>query len=154
METPSIDYQAVLADLEKKRDDLDKAIAGIRLLIGLPQASNNGAQAEPPAGSGSMGPPAPRGSSDQNIPSDAFFGMSIPAAAQKFLSIRKKPATSPEIAQALEAGGYNHQSSNLANTLNTALTRNPDMFAKVKRGTWGLRSWYPNFRPMDENDDD
>ena len=151
--TPGIDYQAVLADLEKKRDDLDRAIAGIRLLIGLPQSSSPGPVSEPLIGP-SVGPPAPRSSGETRIPSDAFFGMSIPAAAHKFLSMRKRPATSPEIAEALEAGGYPHQSSNLSNTINTALTRNPDMFAKVKRGTWGLRSWYSNYRPKDEKDGD
>lgn len=165
---PEIDYSAVLADLRKRRDDLDRAIAGIEQLIGLPSTSAQGAESAledgdkgegartPLRGAGKPAdPPLPSGGP---LPSDAFFGMSISQAAQKFLTIRKKPATAPEIAEALEQGGLPHQSSRLPNTVNSVLTRNSvgasPIFAKVKRGTWGLRAWYPNYRPKDEKDDD
>ena len=166
---PEIDYSAVLADLKKRRDDLDKAIAGIEQLIGLPASSAPDANSAETVDGDKVGKgvriplrgtvkaadsPLP---SSGPIPSDAFFGMSIAQATQKFLTMRKKPATAPEIAEALEQGGLPHQSSRLPNTVNSVLTRNSvgaaPIFAKVKRGTWGLRAWYPNYRPKDEKDD-
>src|SRR5258708_33902921 len=99
-----VDYAAVLHDLKKRRDDLDKAISGIEQLMGLPVSTvANGDMSSPV----SMLAPG-----DTNISSDAFFGMNIAKAAQKYLSMRKKPATPTEIAAAFEQGGFPHQSAN------------------------------------------
>lgn len=164
-----VDYSAVLADLKKRRDEIDAVITLLERLYNtgglltnmLDTAAAPATLVAPNPGSSasSMGPPAPRKEeAPGGIPSDAFFGMSISQAAQKFLSMRKKPATAPEIAEALEQGGFPHQSTRLPNTVNSVLTRNSvgtnPIFAKVKRGTWGLRVWYPNYRPKDEKDDD
>ena len=148
MEPQPVDYAAVLADLEQRKADLERAIAAVRMLQGLPPVIQTN-------GEGSLGTPIVP---EAKLGSDAFFGMNISAAAQKYLSIRKKPATSPEIAAALEQGGFPHRSANLANTINSVLLRNTQgaspVFAKVKRGTWGLRAWYPNYRPKDDKDDE
>ena len=130
-----IDYNALLIALETKRDDLDKAIAGVKALLGLPAASGNGTPA----------PEAPK--SLQALDDHAFFGMSISAAAHKYLSVKKKPATALEMAGALIDGGFASQSDNFGSTITTALYRNPDTFVKVKRGLWALKAWYPNYRP-------
>lgn len=136
---PTIDYNAVLADLEKKRDDLDKAIVGIKILMGLPATA-----------SGAAVTTAPSAQSEAELDSHAFFGMNIATGAHKYLSIRKKPATAAEIADALIKGGFPSQSDAFGNTVTTALTRNQDTFVKVKRGTWGLKAWYPNYRHKDD----
>lgn len=138
-----IDYNAVLAELEKKRDDLDKAIVGIKILMGLPTA----------APGGGASPPAPA-ANEADLDSHAFFGMSIPIAAQKYLTIRRKPATAVEMAKALIDGGFPSQSDKFANTVTTAMYRNRDTFVKVKRGTWGLKAWYPNYRAKDDKGED
>lgn len=143
--TPEIDYAAILAALKKKRDDLDKAIFGVEQLLGLPTSSGDGdmpASAAIPSENGT-----PR---DARIREDTFFGMNIVSASQKYLEMRKKPATPVEIANALAQGGLPSQSARLHNTVNSVLNRNSrsssPIFAKVKRGMWGLRVWYPNYR--------
>jgi len=136
----AIDYQAVLADLRAQRAKLDAAIAGIETMLGL-AFLGNGAQSVPGQGS-------------QVLPPDAFFGMSIVEAAKKYLAFKKKPQTTSEIAEALEKHGFVNRSENFGNTVGAGLSRNADgpspAFAKVSRGTWGLISWYPNYRPKSD----
>ena len=125
--TSGIDYASVLADLKERRSQLDAAIAAIEAII---------------VGTGEVGPPTP---SPGAIPADAFFNMSAPVAAVKYLQIVKRPQTPTQIAEALDAGGFTHQSKNLANTLYTALQRVEERageVVKVNRG-WGLAEWYP-----------
>lgn len=132
-----IDYVAVLADLEAKRDKLDAAIAGIRTMLGIPGAATSSAT----TGGGSNG-----GSTE--IETDTFFSLSIPDAAKKYLGMRKKPATTPEIAEALRRGGQtNAASEGFGNTLGSVLARvynSGGGIVRVGRGTWGLAEWYPN----------
>lgn len=138
METdiPAIDYNAVLVDLRKKRDEIDKAICGIEIILGLtPSAS----------------PTSTPQAHSNHIAEDAFFGLSIAEAAKKFLNIKKKPQTTKQIAEALTAGGLQNASGNFGNSVGSVLNRNAatatSTFVNVSRGTWGLRSWYPNYRP-------
>lgn len=144
-----IDYAAVLADLEAKRAQLDNAIAGIRVMLGLPSG--------PLVGSASLPQPA---ASAAEIASDAFFGLSIPDAAKKFLAMRKRTATTPEIVDGLKRGGQqNAASENFANTVGSVLARVYSSGAgivRVARGTWGLAEWYPNKprKPGPKNNDD
>src|SRR2546430_8646508 len=98
-----IDYQTVLADLRRKRDELDKAIAGIEIILGLT-----------PSGGAALGAAAANGEPAEVRP-DSFFGMSIANAAQKYLLMVKKPQTTPEIASALHRGGLHNQSENFGN---------------------------------------
>lgn len=136
-ESTGIDYAAVLADLEAKRDKLDAAIAGIRTMLGLSAAAGSSATAS----SGSNG-----GSTE--IEADTFFSLSIPDAAKKYLGMRKKPATTPEISEALRRGGQTNASSDgFGNTLGSVLARvynGGGGIVRVGRGTWGLAEWYPN----------
>ena len=46
--TPAVDYVAVLADMKKKRADLDKAIVGMEAMLGLmPSAGASAALSTP-----------------------------------------------------------------------------------------------------------
>ncbi len=133
-----VDYAAVLVALEKKRAVLDAAIAGIKVLMGDADAMIAELAATPPA-------PENPGVLDAH----AFFGMNIATAAHKYLTITKKPATAADIAVALENGGFPSQSGNFGSTITTALYRQKDTFVRVKRGLWGLKVWYPNYRAPD-----
>lgn len=136
-----IDYAAVLADLKAKRADLDKAIAVIEPLVtGVASAL----VVEGSNGQSSAQPAAPTG-----INEHSFFGMSIAKAAETYLTIKKKPASAIEMAGALVDGGFPSQSDNFSSTITTALYRQKDVFVRVKRGLWGLKAWYPNYRKPD-----
>jgi hypothetical protein len=147
--TPEIDYGAILAALKKKRDDLDKAIFGVEQLLGLPSGGDT------PTATATV-TPTNGASRETLIRADTFFGMNIASAAQKYLEMQKKPASPVEIATALTAGGMPSQSNRLHNTVNSILNRNSrsssPIFAKVKRGMWGLRVWYPNYREAKPED--
>jgi hypothetical protein len=80
------------------------------------------------------------GSSGQ-IPSDAFFRMGIVPAARKYLEMVKRKQTIPEIARALEAGGFKHRSKRFDATIRTTLRRSGE-FMKLGRGEWALPEWY------------
>ncbi len=131
-----IDYAAVLADMEAKRAQLDAAIAGIRVMLGLP------------AGTAGVATPSPQPTNSAEIAPDSFFGLSIPDAAKKFLALRKRAATTPEIADGLQRGGQpNASSESFPNTVGSVLARvyaNGAGIVRVARGTWGLAEWYPN----------
>src|SRR3972149_2519357 len=101
MDAEPIDYVAVLADLKRRRDELNAAIAAVEPLAGvtIAEADTNG--------TGIPKFKAKKLDADAmvaEIATDAFFGMNISQAAEKYLSIRKKPAKAPDIAAALEQG--------------------------------------------------
>lgn len=129
---PSIDYAAVLADLEARRDLLDKAIAGIRLLA---EAGTPG-----PAITATITPGVPVPKMDvQDIPGDAFFNMSIADATRKYLGAVKRKQR--QIKKALLAGGLHSTSKSFTTTLYSVLERQPDIIRVGK--DWGLASLYP-----------
>lgn len=138
MAQDTVDYNVVLADLEAKRDALDDAIEGIRKMLAMSglSVSTNG------AASGTS-------FTLDDIPSNAFHGLNIGAAAMKLLDITQKPLSMQAIADALERGGFRHTSKNFVNTVSTAMYR---MYQEidppvVKQGReWGLRVWYPGWR--------
>lgn len=135
-ESSAVDYNAVLADLEARRAQLDAMIAGVQYILGQGAAP------------GISSPPGPASVQNGEIPSDAFFGLSIPDATKKFLAMRKRTATTPEVIQALSRGGQvNASSSKFGNTVGSVLARadaNGAGIVRVSRGTWGLAEWYPN----------
>jgi hypothetical protein len=129
-ETPT-PYDLVIADLENKRDQINAAIEMLRALgatgaiaLPLPLASP-----KPPA-------------SESDIPRDAFFGMTIPEAAKKFLSIVKATKSNSELCAALLKGGFKTQAANFGEVVRSTLQRHQD-FVKVN-GEWGLGEWYGN----------
>jgi hypothetical protein len=129
MDENPIDYAAVLADLEARRDALDAAIAAIRLFAG---------QGPVPAAGGA----APSAKFDTHeIPTDAFHGMSIADATRKYLAAVKRKQSTRQIKESLLAGGLHSTSKNFTTTLYSVLERQEDIVRVGK--DWGLASWYP-----------
>lgn len=130
-----IDYHKVLADMEAKRDAMNVAIEGMRLMLGLASGSG-GAALSPITG-------------ELLIENGAFFGMSIQDAAEKYLRMTPRVLrATKEIADALEEGGFDTSSKRFFNTVYNSLSRYTapnGPFVKVN-GKWGLLEWYPNYK--------
>ena len=129
-------YDAVLADLIARRDKLNSAIEAIQGTLGIRNGSVSTVSPETP-------PPA------AEIGRHAFFGMSIPDAAKKFLAMSREPKSTNEISIALERGGLTHSAGNFANSVGSILHRLDSAngeIVRVSRGTWGLLEWYPGRR--------
>ena len=74
-------------------------------------------------------------------------------AAMRHLTAVKRPVPNLELAAALVAGGFPHQSKNFPNTLNSVLWRRAKTIrdiTKSKHG-WGLTDWQRgvSLRPTD-----
>lgn len=123
-----VDYDAVLADLQAKRDQIDAAIAAINLIRG----GSAGASLSPSAG---MSP--------RSIPPNAFFTMGIGEAARKYLEMVKGKQTVGQITKALEQGGMPPLKPN---TVYAALRRREAVNKDIIRlgEEWGLKEWFSN----------
>ncbi len=131
MNAPEIDYRAVLADLKRRRDELEDAIVAI----------------EPLAASTGGGGAATSGGRPNELTPDAFFGMNTLDAAVKYLKIVKRPQSAAQIASALEAGGFLTRAANFAANVQTTLRREDDKVGVVvymPNKTWALAEWYPS----------
>ena len=128
-------YGAVLADLEAQRATIDAAITAIKALQAGGKITIGGSLGSPTANNAQL-----------DIPVDAFHKMTVSQAIRKYLSMRRKPATTPEIVEALTTGGQaGSDGSNFMVVVNNTLNRMqaPDGgISKVKRGVWGLSEWY------------
>jgi hypothetical protein len=142
-----IDYNAVIADLEAKRGQIDAAIAVIRSLVaaGVTEGTppTNGSEE---GGGGAASPPAPnRAPGQPQIQSDSFFGLSSSGAVRKYLGMMKRPQKPRAIADALRAGGQVHAVDDKVAYSNvaTALRRGEGKeFVQTRNGEWGLAEWY------------
>ncbi len=128
MTPDNINYEAVLADLLERRSQIDAAITAIQNIIKGSGAIANGSQ---------------RVTRLQDVPSDAFFTMSISDAAVKYLGMAKSKQSTEEIMQALEQGGLPPMKYDSVYTL---LRRRANQVGDVVRvgDDWGLTAWYPN----------
>jgi len=128
-----INYEAVLADLEAKKQQLEAAIAAIRMIA---IQSGNAPLGGPGGGSG---------------PS-AFLGMSIPDAAKKHLATIRQKQSTQDIMKALEAGGL---PGSKYSTVYAVLRRRESQVGDVinMKGDWGLAEWYPNYKRKKNADD-
>lgn len=135
-EANQIDYNAVLADLLERREKLDQAIAGIRLMLGQ--------SAEAAAANGNANATGKIDRLDQ-IPSDAFFQMSVLDAIIKLLGLMKQPMAAKDIVAGVQRGGLISTSKNFYSTVFTALSRSDAKangeVIKVNE-KWGLAEWY------------
>lgn len=123
-------YEAVLADLRAKREQIDQAIAAIESLRG--GASIKAAAPLPAAPTEGPG---------------AFLGMTIVEASKALLKAKRQPLKNADLVVGLQAGGLVMQSSDPVNTVGSVLTRrfnDVGDVVRVARGTWGLKDWYPN----------
>jgi hypothetical protein len=130
MATGNIDYNAVLADLEARKSQLEATIAGIKAILasGSNVVSNGHAE-------GVIRP--------EDIPAHAFLGLSIADATKKFLSMVKSKQSLPQIMQALERGGLPPAKYN---TVYAVLRRRENQVEDIFRmgEDWALTEWYPN----------
>lgn len=127
-------YDAVIADLEAKRAELDRHIEYITRL----RDAFAGGSAATADLSFQLSPVA-----QGKIPSDAFFGMTIADAAVKYLQIwaNRKPQSTNAIIEALEAGGMEKKAyTTVYGILNRRANKEQDV-VNVK-GDWGLADWY------------
>jgi hypothetical protein len=139
----TIDYAAILADLEAKKASLEAAIGAVRSAIAMGAAGQAGDfSAASPVTSASI-PSLHNG----EVPAGAFLGKSIPDAAKLYLEIVKKKQTSKEIADGLRRGGIESTSQNFVGIVHSILDRTRKTpnggIVKLDRSTWGLTEWYP-----------
>jgi hypothetical protein len=134
MSDQPINYEAVLADLEARKTQLEAAISGIRLMLGQ---SGPGPTGGPSGGGGSYNGMTPA--------HDAFIGMSIPEAAKKHLTAVRKKLSTQELMTAMEAGGLPQSKYN---TVYAILRRRENQVGDIinMKGDWALQEWYPNYR--------
>jgi hypothetical protein len=137
MESQGIDpYDAVLADLKAKRDQIDQAIAAIESIrAGGPAPARDSAPANGSQNNGGVGGPG------------GLLGLSMVDAAKKVLAARRQPLKSADILEAFRAGGLPLTSKEPLNVVGSVLTRrfnDVGDVVRVSRGTWGLKEWYPN----------
>jgi hypothetical protein len=141
-QTTGIDpYEAVLADLHAKRDQIDQAIAAIESLRSGAPAGGQRAMSATSANGTKAGHGADTGGPG------ALLGMSISDAAKKLLANKRGTLKNTEIAALFKAGGLHLNSKDWVNTIGAVLTRRANEvgdIVKVDRGTWGLKEWYPN----------
>jgi len=133
MNQDSSHYDAVISDLEGKRDRLSGMIEALKQLkdLGVPMAAIDAVVGG-----------TPNVSIKTAIPADAFYGMKISDAARKYLSWggRKITKPHPELCDALLEGGFQTKTDNFREVVRSTLGRHPD-FVKIK-GQWGLKEWY------------
>lgn len=135
MSTEAMNYEAVLAWLEAKRAAADKAIAGIKEMMGLEKGEVPGGPIKPIE----IG----------NIAEDAFLNLSIGDAARKYLGMVRKAQTVGQICEALKRGGFHSTSKNFVTTVYSVLARQEKAggdVVRVERGQWALRDWHPTIR--------
>jgi len=132
MSDQPINYEAVLADLEAKKAQLESAIAGIKGILGQAATSPSG-----PGGGGGYVGGAPA--------HDAFIGMSIPEAAKKHLTAVRKKLSTQDLMTAMEQGGL---PPSKYSTVYAILRRREKQVGDIinMKGDWALQEWYPNYR--------
>ena len=143
-------YDAVIADLRSKRDQIDALIQSLETFKAWVPPGILGGAVEPSilggaSATGSAGTITGR----TEIASGTFHGMSIETAVKKLLQMRKRSMNAVDMVVDLRAGGLHLQSDTPTNTVTSVLTRafnNGSDIVRVRRGMWGLQEWYPTQR--------
>ena len=129
-----INYAAVLADLETKRVELDAAIAAMKVLL-----KQTGTMAATTA-------PLPRISRLEDVPHNAFAGLSISKSIRRLLEMMQRRLTVAEIMKGLEAGGLKpNKYRNVYSILRGREAYQADIIKVDRR--WGLAEWNPEIPP-------
>lgn len=137
----TLDYSAMLADMESKRAILDQAIASLRAAI----AAGLGILGESPGGIASaIGISSLGGGSGGDIPRGAFLGKNIPESILAYLAAVRKKSSSSEIAEGLKKGGIESTSKTFGIVVNNTLYRlkKAGKLLLFDDG-WALSEWYP-----------
>lgn len=121
MGSQTIDYEAVIRDLERKKAEsmagFDAAIAAIRrIATGVAPVTPRQAPSLPFATAG-----------------QPYRGMTMVEAAMAHLKSVGRAIPNMELAKAVEAGGFVHQSKNFPNTLNSILWRRSKTVGDVEK---------------------
>ena len=126
-------YRTVLKDLKRRKKVIDAAIAGVTALLG---ESETELQACLPAS-------LPNIQESGDVSSGAFADLSLPEAAQIYLSTVKNPQSTADIADALKRGGYPTKSKNFSNTVRSVLDRHAKTVGEIVKvhRNWGLAEW-------------
>lgn len=137
-----VDWSAVIAELEAKRDALDKAIASFRLVMASGVLFGAVEDAMPP-----MADNVAVGLHGGEVPVGAFLGKSIPEAAKLCLQITKRKMKTREIADALVKGGIETTAKTsfpaIVHSILMRTVRSGGGIVKLDRSYWGLEEWYP-----------
>ncbi|MDX2181723.1 MAG: helix-turn-helix domain-containing protein [Bryobacteraceae bacterium] len=122
----SVDYSAIIADMEAKRDALNASIESLRALVGVWQ----GTPAAKPAQRASAASP--------RTGAQPYQGKTVIEAVRMFLSDGSRRPVS-EISDALENGGVASRSTNFRSIVQNVLNRLKEMgeIARFPEG-WGL----------------
>ncbi|MCY3956039.1 MAG: hypothetical protein OXF47_08620 [Nitrospira sp.] len=126
-------YRTVLKDLKRRKKVIEAAIAGVTALLG---ESETTLQACLPVS-------LPKTQESGNATSGAFADLSLPEAAQIYLSTVKDPQSTADIAEALKRGGYPTKSRNFSNTVRSVLDRHAKTVGTIVKinKNWGLAEW-------------
>lgn len=125
-------YRMVLEDLEKRKMEIEAAIAGITSLMGESDTT-------------SCLPVAPPARQEPcHVESGSFADLTLTEAAQRYLGMVKEPQSTAEIAEALDRGGYPTKSRNFRNTVRSVLDRHAKTVREIVKvqKNWGLAEWY------------
>ena len=124
-----VDYTEVLADLERRKAELEAAIAAIRRLVNLPAAGHTA--------------PIPRGPQALSEAPHAFpfLGMTIPEATIAHLRTAQQPLTTYEIIAALKQGGLRDSNYQTVYQVLRRRAREKNDLA-VDKGKWHLAEWH------------
>lgn len=129
----TIDYGPTIADLERKRDEIDRTIAMLRAFAGLPAVesySRNGAAGGP-----------------VEFTNKHFFGMKVPEAVLLYLESVKEARGASRMASDLIEHGFITTSAAPSEVIRTALRRLEEAGKVVQvKKEWGLPEWYPGLR--------
>lgn len=131
----NVDYQAMLADMEAKREALSASISNLRTFLGLP-AQGEGGPTSPIQG--------PNVAKAADLPKGALLNKSIPEAIKLYLRSVAAKRTTREITQALQDCGVESLSSNFFGIVFTALKRLKQSKEVLQfEDGWGLAEFYP-----------
>jgi hypothetical protein len=126
-----------------------------------------------PPGIGASADAGASGGAITQIKSDTFYGKKMQTAVREYLEMRRAqslgPAKPRDIYDAITAGGYQFETSNIDNALvglRAMLRKRTHFFHRLPNGTYGMTAWYPNAKvakatlapgaaaPADDEDDD
>jgi hypothetical protein len=138
-----VDWGAVIAELEAKRDAIDKAIASFRLIKASGVLFGSAEDAMP-----AMADSASLSLHGGEVPIGAFLGKSIPEAAKLCLQIIKRKLTTKEIVDSLLKGGIETTAKttsfpSIVHSILARASKTASGIVKVDRSHWGLVEWYP-----------
>ena len=133
-------YALVIADLKRRRAEIDIMIGNLEALAGT------GGEPSSPANADVALPEREGAKIESPAGTNPYLGMSIPQATIAVLREQRETLRAGDIVKALEAGGLILTGKNNANTVNSVLRRRQAQVGDVvspKRGHWGLKEWYP-----------